>query len=58
VSHRPAAVALADKLLILRDGRSEFGPREEVLPKIMRTGTPVAPATRPGTGHEGEGIQR
>jgi ATP-binding cassette, subfamily C, bacterial exporter for protease/lipase len=58
VSHRPAAVALADKLLILRDGRSEFGPREEVLPKIMRTGTPVAPTARPGTGLEGEGIQR
>jgi PrtD family type I secretion system ABC transporter len=42
VSHRPAAVALADKLLLLRDGHAEFGPREEILSKIMRATTPVS----------------
>jgi PrtD family type I secretion system ABC transporter len=36
VSHRPSAIAAADKLLILRDGRAEFGPREEILNGIMR----------------------
>ncbi len=40
VSHRPAAVTLTDKLLVLRDGRAEFGPREEILGKIMRSATP------------------
>jgi PrtD family type I secretion system ABC transporter len=44
VSHRPSAVALADKLLILRDGRSEFGPRDELLSKIMHATTQVAVA--------------
>jgi PrtD family type I secretion system ABC transporter len=36
VSHRPAAVALTDKLLLLRHGHAEFGPREEIMAKIMR----------------------
>jgi PrtD family type I secretion system ABC transporter len=36
VSHRPQAVALADKLLLLRDGHAEFGPRDEIMAKIMR----------------------
>lgn len=40
VSHRPAAVTLTDRLLVLRDGRAEFGPREEILGKIMRSATP------------------
>jgi ABC-type protease/lipase transport system fused ATPase/permease subunit len=40
VSHRPAAVTLTDKLLVLRDGRAEFGPREEIMGKIMRSATP------------------
>ncbi len=40
VSHRPAAVTLTDKLLVLRDGRGEFGPREEIMGKIMRSATP------------------
>ena len=40
VSHRPAAVTLTDKLLVLRDGRGEFGPREEIMGRLMRTATP------------------
>ncbi|MBL9097127.1 MAG: type I secretion system permease/ATPase [Alphaproteobacteria bacterium] len=43
VSHRPQAVALADKLLLLHDGHAEFGPREDILAKIMRA-TNAAPA--------------
>lgn len=38
VSHRAAALAPADKLLMLRNGRMEaFGPRDEVLAKVTRT---------------------
>jgi PrtD family type I secretion system ABC transporter len=39
VSHRPSAVQMADKLLLLRDSHAEFGPREEILNKIMRATT-------------------
>jgi PrtD family type I secretion system ABC transporter len=47
VSHRPSAVRLADKLLLLRDGQGEFGPRDEILSKIMRAPSAVrAPKTR------------
>jgi ABC-type protease/lipase transport system fused ATPase/permease subunit len=42
VSHRPTAVTATDKVLILRDGRAEFGPREEILSRIMRPPVPVA----------------
>jgi ABC-type protease/lipase transport system fused ATPase/permease subunit len=42
VSHRPTAVTSTDKVLILRDGRGEFGPREEILSRIMRPPVPVA----------------
>lgn len=45
VSHRPSAVTMADKLLLLRDGHAEFGPREEILSKIMRATTSVSSAT-------------
>jgi ATP-binding cassette subfamily C protein/ATP-binding cassette subfamily C protein EexD len=37
VSHRPQTVAVADKLLVLKDGGVElFGPRVEVLNRLMR----------------------
>lgn len=49
VSHRPSAVTSTDKVLILRDGRGEFGPREEILGRIMRTATPVG-AAKPRSG--------
>ena len=42
VSHRPSAVQIADKLLLLRDGHAEFGPRDEILGKIMRATASVA----------------
>jgi ATP-binding cassette subfamily C protein/ATP-binding cassette subfamily C protein EexD len=44
VAHRPRFVALADKVLFLRDGAAEmFGPREQILPKILRP-VPVNPS--------------
>lgn len=37
VSHRPATIAVADKILFLRDGAVEmFGPRSEVLARLTR----------------------
>ena len=36
VSHKLGILPVVDKLLVLRDGRSElYGPRDEVLPRIM-----------------------
>jgi ATP-binding cassette, subfamily C, bacterial len=44
ISHRPATIAVADKILVLRDGAVElFGPRAEVLAKLTR---PVSVPTR------------
>lgn len=46
VAHRPSALALADKVLVLRDGRVEaFGAREEVMTRYM-SGPNVVPARR------------
>ena len=46
VSHRPMLVQGADKVLLLRDGAMEmFGPRAEVLKKLMQ---PVARPVPPG----------
>jgi ABC-type protease/lipase transport system fused ATPase/permease subunit len=46
IAHRPGALALADKVLLLRDGRVEaFGAREEMLSKLMPVGK-VVPARR------------
>jgi PrtD family type I secretion system ABC transporter len=46
IAHRPGALALADKVLLLRDGRVEaFGARDEVLNKLMPVGK-VVPARR------------
>jgi ATP-binding cassette subfamily C protein len=51
VSHRPATLALADKILVLRNGAVEaFGNRAEVLGGIVRPpGIPPAAAPRAGT---------
>ena len=51
VTHRPSILAQVDKLLVMRDGRAEmYGPREEVLPKIMASnslGQSKQPASLP-----------
>ncbi len=37
IAHRPGILAQVDKILVLRAGRMEtFGPREEVLAKLMK----------------------
>jgi PrtD family type I secretion system ABC transporter len=37
VAHRPSALAGVDKMLVLADGRVQgFGPKEEILAKLMR----------------------
>ena len=51
ISHRPATIAVVDKILLLVDGRLEtFGPRSEVLARLnARTPIPiVAPGGRTG----------
>lgn len=36
IAHRPSALAAVDQMLVLRDGRVQaFGPKDEVLPKIL-----------------------
>ena len=42
ITHRPLLLSAVDKVLLLRDGGVElFGPRDEVLNRVMR---PVPPA--------------
>jgi ATP-binding cassette subfamily C protein len=37
ISHRPATIGVADKVLVLKDGAVElFGPRGEVLTRLTR----------------------
>jgi len=37
VSHRPATIAVADKILVLKDGVAEmFGPRTEIMSRLTR----------------------
>ena len=46
IAHRPGTLALADKILLLREGRVEaFGARDEVLGKLTAVGK-VVPARR------------
>jgi PrtD family type I secretion system ABC transporter len=44
ISHRPSVLDRMDKLLIMRDGMADtFGPRQEILPQLMRPPRPVGP---------------
>ena len=46
IAHRPSALAAVDLVLMMADGRAQaFGPKDEVLSKVLRRGP--APA---GTG--------
>ena len=37
VAHRPSLLDSVDKVLVLRDGAVEaFGPRSEILPRVVR----------------------
>ncbi|MBX3501689.1 MAG: type I secretion system permease/ATPase [Alphaproteobacteria bacterium] len=50
ISHRPAALNVVDKVLVMKDGTvAAFGPRDEVLKKITRpVQVKAAPADRQG----------
>ena len=48
VAHRPSALAGVDQVLMMADGRAQaFGPRDEVLRKVVRPAGQGAPAARP-----------
>jgi PrtD family type I secretion system ABC transporter len=49
VSHRPSAVAVMDKVLLLRGGTGEFGPRDEMLRRVMRAANPIPAKTAGGS---------
>ncbi|HIJ63713.1 MAG TPA: type I secretion system permease/ATPase [Rhodospirillaceae bacterium] len=54
ISHRPAVLECMDKILVLRDGGSDaFGPRESLLPQLMRPPRPPTPLAPLAAGREG-----
>ncbi len=56
VAHRPSALAALGHVLAIYKGRPQaFGPKEEVLPKILR---PATAATGPGQGPGPGGLPR
>ncbi|CTQ32466.1 type I secretion system permease/ATPase [Jannaschia rubra] len=49
IAHRPAAIQECDVLLMLEHGaRTAFGPREEVLQKMVKNHAQITQAQRPG----------
>ena len=45
ISHKPSVFRAADKMLVLRDGRVElFGPRDQVMARLMKPATAPVPA--------------
>jgi ATP-binding cassette subfamily C protein len=49
IAHRPSALAGVDRVLVMAEGRSQaFGPKDEVLAKIMRQQKPAAAAEAGG----------
>jgi PrtD family type I secretion system ABC transporter len=61
VAHQPRMLKPVDKLLLLKDGRSEmFGPRDEVLAKLMPARAPAEARpriVRPASGETGVMIE-
>jgi ATP-binding cassette subfamily C protein len=56
VAHRPSALAAVDKILIMKDGRTQaFGPKDEVLAKLRRPAgqPPVTLTTVEGVARNG-----
>lgn len=49
VAQRPSAIELADRIMVLRDGRVDaFGPRDTILQQIMPRGANVVAVNAPG----------
>ena len=43
VAHRPSAIACVDMLLMMAQGRAQaFGPRDEVLARVLQSGSATA----------------
>lgn len=58
VAHRAGFISIADKLLVLRDGRVDtFGPREQVVSKLSAVASPPRPVDAP-VPFEPRGVQR
>ncbi len=54
MAHRPAAIRECDMLLVLENGTPRaFGPRDEVLRKVLQNADHVVDATRSGAAHGG-----
>jgi ATP-binding cassette, subfamily C, type I secretion system permease/ATPase len=44
IAHRPSALAGVDHILMMRDGKMQtFGPKNEVLAKVLKYPTPISP---------------
>jgi ATP-binding cassette subfamily C exporter for protease/lipase len=51
ITHRPGAVSVADRILLLRDGQVQAeGPRDAVIAALQAAAQPAAPASHPSTG--------
>ena len=51
MAHRPSAIAVCDRLLVMRDGTPiAFGPRDEILKQTTTNHGQVTQMTRPATG--------
>ncbi|WP_372826164.1 type I secretion system permease/ATPase [Polaromonas sp.] len=51
MTHRTSVLAVADKMLVLRDGIMQaFGPRDEVLAALKQANEQAAAQSRPGSG--------
>ena len=47
IAHRPSALAGVDHVLVMRDGNMQtFGPKDEILSKVLRFPTPSHPPAR------------
>ncbi|UFN51093.1 type I secretion system permease/ATPase [Roseomonas sp. OT10] len=59
VSHRPVLVQVVDKVMVLRDGSIEaFGPRQEVLSRVMGPRPAPVPVAAPRPQQDGPGTAR
>jgi len=44
IAHRPSAIAGVDLILVLKQGRPQaFGPKEEILSKVLQRDAPTPP---------------